>query len=64
MAAPKGLETTETAASMLGISYSKFMRLHSKEIPSEQLHQRGPRLYRTEDVQDYIEQLSPESEVE
>lgn len=57
MPSPNGFETTTTAAAMLQVTYTKFMRVHSQQIPSVQLHQRGPRLFKTEDVLSYRDQL-------
>lgn len=62
MAVPKGFETSQSTATLMKISYPKFMRLHSSQIPSIQLHSRGPRLFRTDDVLRYIDQNKSKKE--
>ena len=50
---PGWLKSPEVA-SMLGLTESQFRKRHS-QIASIQLHQNGPRLFREEDVNAYIE---------
>lgn len=57
MALPKGFESTDTAAKLMGVTYSQFMRLYSKEIPSLQIHKRGPRLYEQKQILRFIKKL-------
>ena len=46
------------AAEMLEVSYPSFMRKHSKQIESIQLHPRGPLLFLEADVKAYREKLN------
>lgn len=57
MALPKGFESTDTAAKLMGVTYSQFMRLYSTEIPSLQIHKRGPRLYEQKQILRFIKKL-------
>ena len=51
-----GWLTTHEVALRLGLTDSQFRREHS-QIRSSQLHQRGPRLFKIEDVEAYLQEV-------
>ena len=58
METPVGYKSSEGAAAMMRISYTKFQRLHAKKIKSLQLFKRGPRFFLEEDIQAYITEIA------
>ncbi len=52
-----GFLKSPEAAKFLGLTESQFRTRH-QTIPSIQLHERGPRLFRVEDLTDFKEQAA------
>jgi len=62
METPIGYKSSEGAAAMMGVSYTKFQRLYAKKIKSLQLFQRGPRFFLEKDIETYMNEMNSENE--